>query len=124
LLRNLGGDLWRVRPGRFGVRLHRSLRVFSLFIDGRGVLAFAAKSSVEARLLIEQRWFREDLERLTERGVSIRDGRMSLFLDNASEAELKQFLEVFSETGDEGAIVRLEGVRQAALYPHRSNYNG
>jgi hypothetical protein len=94
------------------MKLHRSLRVFSLFVDGRGV-AFAAKSSVDARLLIEQRWFRENLERLTERGVPFWDGRKRLVLNNASEAEFEQFLEVFTETGDEGVVVYLADVGQA-----------
>jgi hypothetical protein len=94
-----------------GMKL-RSLRVFSLFIDGRGV-AFAAKSSVDARLLIEQRWCRENLERLTERGVPFWDGRKRLVLNNASEAEFEQFLEVLTETGDEGVVVYLADVGQA-----------
>jgi hypothetical protein len=106
---NFDGEFRRVRPNCLGMRLHRSLRVFSLLIDGRGVLAFAAKSSVDARLLIKQRWFREDLERLTEGGISFWDGRTPLVLNNASEVEREQFLEVFTETGDEGVVVYLAG---------------
>jgi hypothetical protein len=89
------------------MKLHRSLRVFSLMIDGRPILAFAAMSSVEARMLVEQSWFNEDLRRLTERGRPVWNGRSDLVLNNASEGETRQFLLVFAETCDDGIVVHL-----------------
>jgi hypothetical protein len=82
--------------------------IFTLDIDGRPTVAFEAKNIRDASQLSHEQWFRDDIAQLESGGASLWDGKASLKIRYASEAEKDFFLEAAEEaTGDEMILVYL-----------------
>ena len=76
-------------------------RVFTLEVDGRPVLAFAASRLREAQQICKEPWLRDDLAALKSRGIPLRTAQSKLFVRGATPKETAAFEQAAPEpSGD------------------------
>ena len=66
-------------------------RVYTLEIEGKPVLAFAARNSQEAQSLTREAWLRDDLQELKSQGAALWDGKAKLSVRLANDAEAGRY---------------------------------
>jgi hypothetical protein len=66
-------------------------RAYVVEIDGRPVVAYTADSGRQARELLHEAWFRDDLIELRSDGAPVWDGKAKLRVRPASDAEAAEF---------------------------------
>ena len=79
--------------------------IFTLDIGGRPTVAFEANNLRDAAQLSHEQWFRDDVARLESGGASLWDGKASLKIRYASEAEKGVFLEAAEEASSDDMIL-------------------
>jgi hypothetical protein len=87
-------------------------RVFTLEVDGRPILAFAASRLSEARQICKEAWLLEDLAALTPGGIPLRTVQSKLSVRPATSEEIIVFEQAAPEpSGDMvlAFLVELDG---------------
>jgi hypothetical protein len=82
-----------VQPGRAGVRRGKPIltRIFTIEIHGVPIVAFEASSHAEARLLLKERWFIEDLRALKANGAAVWNGTARIDIRPATAEEAGRY---------------------------------
>ena len=92
-------------------------KVFVIGVQGRGLVAFEARSRREASELCKEQWFRDELSSLNSNNLRIWDGKEGLTVRSADQDESSEFHNAQAASGnnaDDGLIlaylVPLDGV--------------
>ncbi len=88
-------------------------RVFVIETNGKALAAFEAVSGREAKELLKERWFRDELLSLRSNAQQVWDGAAVLKTRIANDAEIAEFRNSASRTKSED----LDGVFLAYLIP-------
>jgi hypothetical protein len=82
-------------------------RVFTLEVDGRPILAFAASRLGEARQICKEDWLLDDLAVLTSGGIPLRTVQSKLWVRPATSEEITIFEQAAPEPSGEMVLAFL-----------------
>jgi hypothetical protein len=82
-------------------------RVFTLEVDGRPILAFAATRLSEARQICKEAWLLDDLAALTSGGIPLRTEQSKLSVRPATSEEITVFEQAAPEPSGEMVLAFL-----------------
>jgi hypothetical protein len=85
----------------------RAASVYTVDIDGKPIVSFEATTHREAQELIKEDWFLRDLMVLVSEGQFLWDGKTSIRVRIATDAESACYREVAAESEEEGRDIVL-----------------
>lgn len=101
---------------------NRSDRVFTIEIQGRPILSFAAISHSEAQSLCKEEWLRDDLSKCKSDGEALWDGGASITVRMATANEMSLYWQAAKAADDTedmvlAYLVELDSANEGPVEP-------